>query len=1598
MKSIFKKSVIASVAWQSISLLAIAAFLSACSDYVDKIESDYKDQYGDKEKFIENMNTANWDWKDVCATDDWIWCSASPDGKIMGTATNGAKWESFTHGTVTLDFAGTDDNGYTVKTRKLDEADVTPYIRKNGGIDFKVQDGSGSFDAGIQLYVGPVSSYSQLEVVYLSPSQDIYVSLKSVDNDGNELVEWRWPLNSLKTEVGYAGVTRAVLDFKDLQFVHTSSMQSEGDLAQFIKNEANTVAFYASQNLPYLTLVGIRLTGAPFGTVTSSSSSSNVVTAKSSSSSNKGGTTTSSNSTEKVELAENAVTCEPEVSQIKVGESVKWKFTLSQEVLDAVPQEGLMAIHSVWAFEGADKSSSAKDSPSMVSYDIPYSTSGTKKATLDIKVGKFYGTFACSTLEVVEVGTASSSSSAKSSSSSAGVSVTCKGTPSADAIQWELSSYSGFTAFDLPSMKYDWKLPGGSPSTSTDAKAWSIYSSDGWYTAQVTVTAGGLSATATCEASMTVHGTLLSSSSTTSSGFLWDGSMKSDFVKTDRGSGSMWYIFTDADTDTGSTVVQVPEINPYDVCLGKCGMAWFGQAVGNNGRDPYAGVGFDLDESGAIFDVSHWNGLCIAYQSTKPIRVELRPYDSEYYGHNIPSVTLPATESEGEYRSEPIAWSDFVQRWSGGEELSGPEVATMLRGINIAFESDPYTSQFFNIYQIGSYGQCINEQATIVDLTQFSNPHEVSSSSNGGENPAVQCANDDLWCGPQGIYMVLTGLDAGDETSGYWFSYADDADGGQSKIDWPVERGNEYSPDAFDPVVDYCGGICGTYTLTKGTLEYDPYVGVGFSIAGTKDDSSEPVAADASGWGGVCITYTADNAAKLIMDLGDAKNAELASDKPFVTLGKTTVPQEKCFTWSEFKQGGWGVGKGGTTISGYEASKILVYLNFEIQAKTGTTGGFNVIRLRKNQEGINSSPFAWCGDLWCGPTDDVGRVNTGFDDYAGYWFNFSDANDGGKSYISFPADVEENEYGNFFGPLIETYKGIIGEVHLGEGYEYPYVGLGFNVYDEYGTGTNITDWGGVCLVYRSTIPFGIELVPTDQATLTEYNNYRVTVSKSATITAVDFPWSKFKQQTGWGRTVDQSTALADVSNIRLKFEGTAGTSGVAEIYSIGHSGTCSRPPDYSSSSTYIFASSSSSSESNPAWEYLNPAIEYGEFTDERDGQVYKTIDVGNYTWFAQNLNLEYNDGEGNSCPGSDPDSCAKYGRMYTWAAAMDTAGVYSTQALECGAGKVCWLIDPVQGVCPEGWHLPSNAEWRLLVEAAGGESTAAVALKSTKGWVWNSSNTSGTDDLGFSAIPNGPGEYGYFWSGTENSNISGYRLRLMGDATPSTHLGDGTKSTAMYAVRCVKEKDPKPRSGSFTYQGQTYNYVRIGTQTWMAENLNYDIGNNMCYENDPANCTAYGRMYKWATVVGKTEAECGYGNSCDLPSTGHVQGICPEGWHVPRRAEVETLVEAAGGDDFAGKALKATSTWSDYESNGKVYGNGTDATGFTGYSTGTCSGSSSEPYCNYDGMYTHMWTITENYSGEQAYYFGLLWMGNGVTLLNGDKRDYKNLRCVQDED
>lgn len=198
-----------------------------------------------------------------------------------------------------------------------------------------------------------------------------------------------------------------------------------------------------------------------------------------------------------------------------------------------------------------------------------------------------------------------------------------------------------------------------------------------------------------------------------------------------------------------------------------------------------------------------------------------------------------------------------------------------------------------------------------------------------------------------------------------------------------------------------------------------------------------------------------------------------------------------------------------------------------------------------------------CGDLWCGSTDTEGKVETGSDDEtAGYWYDFNDANYHGTSSISYPPDVEENAYGNFFGPLIEAYQGIKGTVLIGAGYDYPYVGLGFNLVSGYQEGADISSWGGICLVYSSNLNFAIELQVEDEATVTEYNNYKATVARSANMTTIDYPWSKFRQEVGWGKTVVIDSVLRKTAAIKLKYQGVAGSTGDFVFYSIGRLGTC----------------------------------------------------------------------------------------------------------------------------------------------------------------------------------------------------------------------------------------------------------------------------------------------------------------------------------------------------------------------------------------------------------------------------------------------------------
>lgn len=210
-----------------------------------------------------------------------------------------------------------------------------------------------------------------------------------------------------------------------------------------------------------------------------------------------------------------------------------------------------------------------------------------------------------------------------------------------------------------------------------------------------------------------------------------------------------------------------------------------------------------------------------------------------------------------------------------------------------------------------------------------------------------------------------------------------------------------------------------------------------------------------------------------------------------------------------------------------------------------------------NTSSTTSSGSYVCGDLWCGPEDMLGKVETGSDDEtAGYWFEYTDGQNNGTSSFFYPPEVSVDEWDNFFGPLTQAYGGIKGYVELGHGYDYPYAGIGFDIVNAEQNGTDISWWGGVCIVYQSTIGFEVELVPENEAVVTEWNNYKALASKSTSMKVLDLPWSKFKQESSWGIIVSQDEILASAARINLKFSGTAGTAGDFLIQSIGRYGTC----------------------------------------------------------------------------------------------------------------------------------------------------------------------------------------------------------------------------------------------------------------------------------------------------------------------------------------------------------------------------------------------------------------------------------------------------------
>jgi uncharacterized protein (TIGR02145 family) len=193
------------------------------------------------------------------------------------------------------------------------------------------------------------------------------------------------------------------------------------------------------------------------------------------------------------------------------------------------------------------------------------------------------------------------------------------------------------------------------------------------------------------------------------------------------------------------------------------------------------------------------------------------------------------------------------------------------------------------------------------------------------------------------------------------------------------------------------------------------------------------------------------------------------------------------------------------------------------------------------------------------------------------------------------------------------------------------------------------------------------------------------------------------------------------------------------------------------------------------------------FTDSRDQKTYKMVKIGSQTWMAENLN--YQTADSSWCYNDADSNCVKYGRLYSWAKAMNLPSSYNSRS---ASSQV--QTPNHQGICPVGWHLPTRQEWTTLVNYAKGTGYDSSGTK------LKARSFGGTDDYSFSALPGGTRynngafglglggstqAYGHWWTVTERDASSAYR-RNMFSVTSDVDESIDIKDYGL-SVRCVRD-------------------------------------------------------------------------------------------------------------------------------------------------------------------------------------------------------------------
>lgn len=438
----------------------------------------------------------------------------------------------------------------------------------------------------------------------------------------------------------------------------------------------------------------------------------------------------------------------------------------------------------------------------------------------------------------------------------------------------------------------------------------------------------------------------------------------------------------------------------------------------------------------------------------------------------------------------------------------------------------------------GAGGSVANVASSSSENVATSLSSVAANSSSSAKVPKNTAAC--LWNASKGDYLVNTGFDPDSlHYAGFWYNFSDDPDGGVTEIHMPnvteAYDGDEY--EGMVALLEFCGSYCAEFIFRKGTSA-EIFGGMGFNVAGIEEPKVSYVLRDGdiSDWRGICVTYAADRDVLLRLYAGGDTFYQ-------AELGKSTEFVEKCVTWDAlnaaeaskhassiyFVMPGADSTKGHLSIAAvgkYDANGACEVDGYAYVLPKGSGDeGFIVLRSssskQSSSEQSSSSGIAGpcttpesVSDLWYGPSDIYGYVNTGLDngsETSGYWFSFGDEE--ADTYVSWP--VMQYEYETSLDPLIEECGGVCGTFkYRDEGA----TGIGFNVAGEALSGNNgvpdiadVSAWGGLCVTYASETD--MDVVMSNDTAFTYIKKMalmpKISLPKSVEVKTVCSKWSDF---------------------------------------------------------------------------------------------------------------------------------------------------------------------------------------------------------------------------------------------------------------------------------------------------------------------------------------------------------------------------------------------------------------------------------------------------------------------------------------------------------